>query len=463
MLFEKIMLKEFNYQNGHIDTKKVYDNFYYDKDNLIRCPDCNNLIFYIENYTNHNCPIKDNYIEINESIIKDKSNKFLCKIDNIENKCVIHKKEFKYYKNSNYYCSLCLEGNNIKDYLNLDEIILSKEEINKFKKLIEKCENEMKKIKIKCDNFIEKLKENYEIFLNRNKLLIEYCKSLLEFNNKYKNNFNLISTIRRISIGINNDELLYNKDFNEFFMNRNIIKFNNELVYQNRETYEIYFNSEKVIKNGQYYLKEKINDDGDEIVYKALSTIDKKIVAIKKLPIKNNNFLEDYLNESNILKEMKDCEYSVKYIDSFKENNYYYIITEFCDDNLKNLLNNNINGLSIQTIKKIFCQINEGFKYLKNKQFLHNDLKPENILFNKIIYNNEIINYRYKICNYGFSKYLNELNKSKGLDTQMYVAPEVKNFIYKDKSDLFSIGIILYELYYGNNDNLKLLIILKMV
>ena len=39
-------------------------------------------------------------------------------------------------------------------------------------------------------------------------------------------------------------------------------------------------------------------------------------------------------------------------------------------------------------------------------------------------------------------KHLNELNKShlySGLDTQMYFAPEVKNFKNKDKSDLFSI------------------------
>ena len=41
-----------------------------------------------------------------------------------------------------------------------------------------------------------------------------------------------------------------------------------------------YFDSENVIKNGQYYLEKKINDDGFD--YKALSTIDKKIVTIKK-------------------------------------------------------------------------------------------------------------------------------------------------------------------------------------
>ena len=72
--------------------------------------------------------------------------------------------------------------------------------------------------------------------------------------------------------------------------------------------------------------------------------------------------LEGYETESYILDEMKDCEHSVKFIESFKDNDYYYIITESCDGNLRNILNNADNGLSIQTIKKIFDQLNVFLK-----------------------------------------------------------------------------------------------------
>ena len=76
---------------------KVYQDFYYDKENVLRCPDCNKIIFYIENKSIHECPNKEKTtIEINEKLIKDKSNKFLCKIGNHQNKCVNHKKEFQY-------------------------------------------------------------------------------------------------------------------------------------------------------------------------------------------------------------------------------------------------------------------------------------------------------------------------------------------------------------------------------
>ena len=43
----------------------------------------------------------------------------------------------------------------------------------------------------------------------------------------------------------------------------------------------------------------------------------------------------------------------------------------------------------------------------------------------------------------------NEMGELKE-DNSLYVAPEIlKNHRYSDNSDLFSIGIILYQLYYG--------------
>ena len=202
MLFQKYEQKSIDYRNGYVETMKVYDDFYYDKETLLHCPDCNNILFYVENYTEHDCPNKGTRYIIN---------KFVCKIDNIQNKCVIHQKEFQYYKDRNYYCSLCLKENKIKEYLNLDEIILSKEEIENFQQLILKSENVMEKIKEKSEKFIKKLKENYDTFIKRNENLIDYCKGLLRFNEMYEKNFNLIATIRRISLDLNID------DFKNYF------------------------------------------------------------------------------------------------------------------------------------------------------------------------------------------------------------------------------------------------------
>ena len=63
---------------------KVFDDFYYDKENVIRCPAYNNVMFYVQNETTHVCTYKDKTsVKINESLIKNKDNEFLCKIGNI--------------------------------------------------------------------------------------------------------------------------------------------------------------------------------------------------------------------------------------------------------------------------------------------------------------------------------------------------------------------------------------------
>ena len=127
-----------------------------------------------------------------------------------------HKKEFHYYKDGNYYCSTCVKGKDINEYLNLDQVMLSNNEIENFQQLILKSENVMKKIKEKSENFIKTLMENYDKFNKRNESLIDYCKGLLRFNEMYEKNFNLTATIRRISFDIDIEEFKNSIDINEF-------------------------------------------------------------------------------------------------------------------------------------------------------------------------------------------------------------------------------------------------------
>ena len=288
----------------------------------------------------------------------------MCNINNINFKCIKHQKDFLYYKNLNYYCSECLKESESEDYLNLDFITLSKNEIEEFKKIIIDSENIIKNLKLMNENYIKKIRENFDKFNVRNQKLIKYCKDLLNFNEKFDKNFNLISTIRGISKTININELTYNNLIN-FYDKENIIKFNNEFKFK------IYFESENILKKGQYYLGECINKGTYGEVFKALSIKDKKIVAIKNLNLADE---QEFINEINILKKMNNCENSVKYLDSFKEKNDKFIVTELCDGNLRNLIQERKYGLNILEIKKIFSQLNACFKELINKKLLHREI-----------------------------------------------------------------------------------------
>lgn len=88
-------------------------------------------------------------------------------------------------------------------------------------------------------------------------------------------------------------------------------------------------------------------------------------------------------------------------------------------------------------------QILDAMLYLHQNRILHRDLKPQNILLEK-----DVI----KICDFGFAKQMtastNFLRSIKG--TPLYIAPEIiDEKKYTHKVDIWSFGVILYELATG--------------
>ena len=96
---------------------------------------------------------------------------------------------------------------------------------------------------------------------------------------------------------------------------------------------------------------------------------------------------------------------------------------------------------------KIFKQILEAVNYLHAHGVCHRDLKPENILFSTIEEDSPL-----KLIDFGLSKVFNgDDNTMKGaVGTTFYMAPEVilrKNYSFA--VDFWSIGVILFEVFYG--------------
>lgn len=87
----------------------------------------------------------------------------------------------------------------------------------------------------------------------------------------------------------------------------------------------------------------------------------------------------------------------------------------------------------------------EAMHYLHDKlKIVHRDLKPENVMLNS---NNEPI-----ICDFGLSKMMSEkyMMKSQTAGSPIYMAPELlRDEEYSDKVDVYSYGIIAYEILTG--------------
>ncbi len=99
---------------------------------------------------------------------------------------------------------------------------------------------------------------------------------------------------------------------------------------------------------------------------------------------------------------LSDCEYFCKPLDYFEENGVAYAVYEYIDGigitGLSEIIKQGKNESLL--ISKLFCQLFEAVKYLKDKGFSHNDLLKKNILFIQ----NDKKELRIKIVDYGAFK-----------------------------------------------------------
>jgi serine/threonine-protein kinase ULK2 len=95
-------------------------------------------------------------------------------------------------------------------------------------------------------------------------------------------------------------------------------------------------------------------------------------------------------------------------------------------------------------VKMYFRQLISGLQFLHGHKLIHRDIKPKNIL---LMDNKKVL----KIADFGFAKIVREqLIKERMCGSPLYMAPEImNNDVYNDQSDLWSVGMILFEMLYG--------------
>ena len=129
-----------------------------------------------------------------------------------------------------------------------------------------------------------------------------------------------------------------------------------------------------------------------------------------------------------------------------------YIIMEYCQyGDLQKFQNKK--PFSHKHIQNYMLQLRDALQYLRSKNIVHRDLKPQNILLTSPIH--------IKITDFGLARYINletELHTppehedlfSTYCGSPIYMSPEILNHQqYNSKSDLWSLGVILYELITG--------------
>jgi serine/threonine protein kinase len=193
------------------------------------------------------------------------------------------------------------------------------------------------------------------------------------------------------------------------------------------------------IKNiGKYnYNTEYIGKGSFSKVYIGFDNDNNKY-AIKKIYKKND---EKYINlvekEIEIMEKLNHINI-VKLYDKIYTEKHIFLIMELCDSDLNKYITEK--ELTEKDIKEIMKQIIEVLKYIMDNNIVHRDLKPHNILINN--------DKKIKLADFGFAREFKETLISETIcGSPLYMAPEILNHEnYNIKSDLWSLGIILYQM-----------------
>lgn len=202
----------------------------------------------------------------------------------------------------------------------------------------------------------------------------------------------------------------------------------------------------KAIKRvDNYLLEEKIGEGQFGTVYRASHVATKELFAVKVIPkakFKNNHLmLRQLKRETSIMNSLqhKNLMYMHR---SFETGRNYYLILDLCEkgDLSKYMRQNKIKRFSEGEAILIIRQIMEGFRELRSKKIIHRDLKLENVF----IRGSTIV-----LGDFGSAKVVSKMT-STTVGTPLNMAPEImQGGDYNNKSDLWSIGVLFYELLIG--------------
>ena len=166
-----------------------------------------------------------------------------------------------------------------------------------------------------------------------------------------------------------------------------------------------------------------------------------KIITIDKLKPRVAKQLE---RELDVIKLLKNSPHQniANYYKLMRTPERMIIVMELCPGG--ELTKHIRNGLHFDDVKNYFIQILTGYMHLLKCNIVHRDIKSANILLTE---NKKTI----KFIDFGLSKIFTiDLSKTT-VGSPLYMAPEVLSHReYTSKADIWSIGILLYEMVYGH-------------
>jgi len=167
--------------------------------------------------------------------------------------------------------------------------------------------------------------------------------------------------------------------------------------------------------------------------------------AVKVVALSNEIDRDALRNEINILKRLHHPQI-VRVIGSYEDKEHMYMIMQLCKGKeLYEHLYQEHREFSENDVRKIIRGLLRALAFLHSNFITHRDLKLENLLLENAENPASL-----RLCDFGLSTRFKRGEKLvKPLGTIDYVAPEVLDGDYNEKCDLWSVGVICFELLTG--------------
>ncbi len=200
--------------------------------------------------------------------------------------------------------------------------------------------------------------------------------------------------------------------------------------------------------NKNFKVLQTVASGGTAVLYKAIQVSLDRVVAVKRLHqhlTTDENFTRRFILEAKAAASL-DHENIVRVIDFGVEDDCYQMVMEFVEgESLKEVLER-WRPINFDLALAIVHQTCRGLEHAHSKGIVHRDVKPGNVMLTKAG--------TVKITDFGLAKLTQGSSVHTAADsilgTPLYMSPEQAFGESVDqRSDLFSLGTVLYELLTG--------------
>ena len=201
------------------------------------------------------------------------------------------------------------------------------------------------------------------------------------------------------------------------------------------------------ILSGRYEIITRIGGGGMALVYKALDNLLNRYVAVKVLRqqfVHDEEFIRRFRREAQSAASLSHPNV-VSIYDVGQEEDTHFIVMEYVEGHNLNEIILERAPLQVDESVRITTQICDALDHAHQNHIIHRDIKPHNILIGR--------NGRVKVTDFGIARAVTSSTITQTgsvVGSVHYFSPEhAKGVSTGEKSDLYSLGIVLYQMLTG--------------